>query len=137
MKPIRLLLLSVLVGAGCGIVENADPAEEARVRLSGTSAVDLQLVTSTEFGFNVDQTTGERRVVMIQSDTAMIAPPFDEMFDISEHGIFLVRLSNGEQEAADVELEIFIDGSRKIRQPLVIGADEEGKPGSFEWSWLN
>lgn len=137
MKPIRLLLLSVLVGAGCGIVENAEPAEEARVRLSGTSAVDLQLVTSTEFGFNVDQTTGERRVVMIQSDTAMIAPPFDAMFDISEHGIFLVRLSNGEQEAADVELEIFIDGSRKIRQPLVIGADEEGKPGSFEWSWLN
>ena len=54
MKAIRLLLLTVLVGAGCGIVENAEPAEEARVRLSGTSAVDLQLVDNAFYQQKAD-----------------------------------------------------------------------------------
>jgi hypothetical protein len=138
MRSLKLLvLLGVLAGTGCSVFDNDDPAEEARVRLTGESAVDLLLVTSTEFGFTFDQTTGDRETLLIESDTSLIRPPYDEVFDISENGVFLVRLTNAEQEAADVVLEISIDGSRKISQPLIIGADEDGVPGSFEWSWLN
>ena len=137
MRSLKLLLLGgALLSAGCDTF-GTTRSEEARLRLEGTSPVDIQGVTATLFSVRLDDDTGERTYILEESDTVMVLPPFDEVYDISEHGIFLVRLSNGEQEAADVELEIFIDGSRKIRQPLVIGADEEGKPGSFEWSWLN
>lgn len=138
MRWFRLVVLvGTVLGAGCSVLDNDEPAEQARVRLNGTSGVDLELVTSTEFGFSVDPTTGNRETVLIQSDTAMIRPPYDEVFDISQRGIFLVRLTNAEQEAADVTLEVSIDGSGKISQQMVIGADEGGVPGRFEWSWLN
>ncbi len=139
IRSVRLMvvLCGAVMGAGCGIVENDEPAEEARVRLTGTSAVDLELVASPEFGIMIDQATGQREIVMIASDTSMIRPPFDQVFDISEHGMFMVRLRNWEESVADVEIEVWIDGSRRVRQQLLIAADTAGTPGSFEWSWLN
>src|SRR5690606_10852157 len=137
MRSLRLaVLFSALLGAGCNTFGTRDPSEEARVRLQGTSEVDLQLVTSIEFGYTVDE-EGNRQTVLIKADTALVRPPYDEVFDISSRGIFLLRLSNANQQTADVTLEVSIDGSRKVSQELIIGADEEGNPGTFEWAWLN
>lgn len=138
MRPLKLLmLLGVLVGTGCGIFESEDPADTARVRLTGTSPVDLELITSSDFAFNIDPQTGRRESVLVESDTVLVRPPFEQAFDIAEFGIFLVRLTNAEQETANVTLEIFIDDSRRLSQEMTIGADEDGEPGRFEWTWLN
>lgn len=138
MRPLKLLmLLGVLVGTGCSIFESEDPADTARVRLTGTSPVDLELITSSDFAFNIDPQTGRRESVLVESDTVLVRPPYEQAFDIAEFGIFLVRLTNAEQETANVTLEIFIDDSRRLSQEMTIGADEGGEPGRFEWTWLN
>lgn len=138
MRLLKLLvLLGVLVGTGCNVFESADSAERAQVRLTGTSPVDLELITSTDFAFNIDPETGRRESVLLESDTVLVRPPYDQAFDIAEFGVFLVRLTNTEQESADIRLEVFIDDSRKISQEMTIGADEGGVPGRFEWMWLN
>src|SRR5690606_18876059 len=97
MRPLKLLmLLGVLVGTGCSIFESEDPADTARVRLTGTSPVDLELITSSDFAFNIDPQTGRRESVLVESDTVLVRPPYEQAFDIAEFGIFLVRLTNAE-----------------------------------------
>src|SRR5690606_5752136 len=137
MRSLRLaVLFSALHGAGCNTFGTRDPSEESRVRLQAPYDVDLQLGTSSAFGYTGDA-EGNRQTVLIKAATAMVRPPYDEVFDISSRGIFLLRLSNANQQTADGTLEVSIDGSRKVSQELIIGADEEGNPGTFEWAWLN
>lgn len=139
MRSVKLfvVVLGALLATGCNIFENEDRSEQARVQITGTSEVDIRVITSTRFAFYVDPSTGDRESLLEASDTVEIRPPFDEVYDISQYGIFLVRIINEEQTPADLDLQISIDGARKLSQEMTIGADANGNPGSFEWSWLN
>ncbi len=139
MRSVKLVVvvLGALLATGCNIFENEERSEQARVQITGQSEVDIRVVTSSRFAFTVDPATGTRETLLQESDTVEIRPPFDEVYDISEYGIFLVRIVNEDQTAATLNLEISIDGVRKLSQDMTIGADANGNPGSFEWSWLN
>lgn len=130
VKPRRLrrrpgwcgaLALLALSGSACDGLLGSDQAAfaaEAHVLLSGTSAVPLLLVTSTNFFTVTDPDTGQLFTTLIASDTLTLpTPTADQRYDIFGADRFLVRLVNPDaEETADVHLRVQLDGREVYNQ---------------------
>lgn len=133
-----LAVLAAVLVTGCSGLTTDAGSEQARVTLTGETPVDIRIITSTRFGFFVDQDTGERQTLLEQADTLDLRPPFDETYDISQFGIFLVRIIGANETPATFGIRISIDGETKFDvTEFTIGADTAGTPGSYEWSWVS
>lgn len=133
-----LALVAAVVVAGCSGLTTDAGSEQARVTLTGETPVDIRVITSTRFGYTVDPETGQRETVLQEADTVDLRAPYDQTYDISQFGIFLVRIVGENETPSTVNVRISIDGDEKVQlNDMLLGADTTGTPGSFEWSWVS
>jgi hypothetical protein len=110
-RPLGLGTLLVLAGA-CTILESKeDSADQARVVVTGTTTVPLELVTSTKFTRTIEE-TGEVSISLAFADTAFVdlAAPLDRTHPVSPDRGFLVRLRNYSTDPAVVSMQVYFDG---------------------------
>lgn len=128
-----VLALLLLSGGACNILETEDEiADEARVRIEGTSPVPLQLITSTRFERTYNQ-EGDAVTVLLVADTAMIelGTAFDEIYPVKPNLGFFVRLRNLEADPATVSMRVYFDGELNYDQQNVSLSD-----ASLEFSFI-
>ena len=126
---IGVVLTLVLVGCDDVLDDTQDLPDVARVVLTGTSPVDLEVVTSTNFQVVSDFELQETFIQLILSDTVLTVPPYEEDVDIRSTGRFFVRVTNHAVDVADVTLEVSFDGRVEYIQSAFMS---EG--GSMEFS---
>ncbi len=125
-------LAALLTGCSLGTDTSS---EEARVVLTGNTPVDIQMITSTHFTVSVDGETGNTQTTLVDADTVDIRPPFDQTWEISEYGLFLVRVVNADTTWAEFDMRITIDGDTKFDDTLRMRA-ADGNAASYEWQWI-
>ena len=110
-KPLGLGPLLVLAGACTFLESKEDVAREARVVVTGTAPVPLELVTSTKFTRTIEE-TGEVTISLAFADTAFVslADPHDKTYPVRPDRGFLVRLRNHSTDPAVVSMQVFFDG---------------------------
>ncbi len=111
-RVLGLGLVLVLTGA-CGLlVSGEEVAENARVVVTGTTPVPLELVTSTKFTRTTDE-TGEVTTTLAFADTIFVslAEPHDQIYPVAPDRGFLVRLRNFSEEPAVVSMQVYFDGN--------------------------
>ena len=133
-KHVWMMMAAALLAGCSGLVTDATP-QEARLVLTGSTPVDIRVVTSTSFALFRDADTGQVSSVLQQADTMELRPPFDERYDISQRGEFLVKVINADTMTAQFGMRISIDGDTKFDQTLNMRADA-GNPASYEWRWI-
>jgi hypothetical protein len=108
-----LVLLCAIAASACDAVFGTEnnQAKNARVIISGSSAVPLQLVTSTDFEAIRDNNTGEIAVTLTVADTTSIAVPLDQTFPFNGSDRFFINLSNPDPDViASIRLRLLVDG---------------------------
>lgn len=131
---VAAMMTLVTLLAGCSSITESR-AKVARVVLSGDIPADLRIVTATAYGLYQDPTTGEVYRLPAAADTVVARPPFDETYDISTYGMFLVKVIAAEPDTLRFRLTVAIDGRTRYEQDLIMAADSAGTPGSLEWSY--
>ena len=101
----------------------------ARVEITGSAPVDLELVVSDNFQRVSDFDQGARYTVLVQSDTSFVQPDFTRDYDIEATSRFFVRLTNHSVEVAQISLSVAFDGELSYSQRANIS---EG--GALEFS---
>jgi hypothetical protein len=132
LRALGLGLLPILAAA-CGLLESKEEvAEEARVVVTGTAPVPLELVTSTKFTRTIEE-TGETTISLAFADTAFLslATPHDQVYPIRPDRGFLVRLRNPSMDPAVVSMQVYFDGKLNFdRQNVTL------QEGSLEFSYI-
>jgi hypothetical protein len=131
-KPLGLGLLLVLAGA-CTILDSTeDVAKEARVVVTGTTPVPLELVTSTKFTRTISE-TGEVSISLAFADTVLVdlAATLDRTYPVRPDRGFLVRLRNHSTDAAVVSMQVYFDGKLNFDRQNVMLQD-----ASLEFSYM-
>ena len=127
-----LLAALALAGAAsaCDLLDDDQVLPDvARVVLTGSSPVDLEMVVSDNFQVVADVTLGSRYTVLVHADTLLVRPDFSQDYDIQVSRRFLVRLTNHSSEVAQVNLSVAFDGEVGYSQQATMA---EG--GSLEFS---
>lgn len=108
-----LLVASSFSVPGCDSIVSTDAhvARAARVVITGTSPVPLELLTSTDFTAVKNPDTGETVYTLNTSSAETISVPFDRTFQLNGSDRFFVRLTNADQNAtAAVRMQVLVDG---------------------------
>ena len=110
-------LASGLVGVVACVSTDADVRpQNARVTVTGTSPTPLQLVTSTDFFEELIGEGTEIRAILVDADTTVVNPPFDQTFPLSSLGSVLVRLIQPDSTPSDVTMQVWLDGVLEYEQ---------------------
>lgn len=119
MRPGRLGALTLgLVGAlslgGCDAILSSEAglADRADVSITGSAAVPLLLVISTDFRAEYDFLSEAWIVTVIRADTVPVTTlPFNQSREIRGRDRYLVRLVNPDLSVTvDVGMEVRLDG---------------------------
>ncbi len=111
------VLASGLVGmVGCVSTDGDVKPQNARVTVTGTTATPLQLVTSTDFFEEIIGEGTEIRAILVEADTTVVNPPFDQTFPIGSLGSVLVRLIQPDSTPSDVTMQVWLDGVLEYNQ---------------------
>ncbi len=127
-----LVMASTLVSA-CDILSpERDLPEEARILLTGTSPDLLEVVTSTRFGYQVNE-DGDPILVLEQAETSMVdpGPGFERSYAIAPDRGFYVRVRNPQDTGGTISLSVWIDESLEYKRENYSLAN-----GSIEFSRL-
>lgn len=123
-------LALVAASAGCDLLDDdQDLPDVARVDITGTAPVDLELVVSDNFQRVNDLEQGARYNVLVHADTSFVRPDFSREYDIRVTQRFLVRLTNHSSEVASITLSVAFDGEVSFSQRANIS-----ESGSLEFS---
>ena len=109
--------------------DDQDLPDIARVDITGSAPVDLELVVSDNFQRVSDFDQGARYTVLVNADTSFVRPDFSEEYDIHVAQRFFVRLTNHSAEVATITLSVAFDGEVDYTQRASIS---EG--GALEFS---
>ena len=109
--------------------DDQDLPDIARVDITGTAPVDLELVVSDNFQRVSDFEQGARYNVLVHADTSFVRPDFSKEYDIQAARRFFVRLTNHSAEVASITLSVAFDGEVDYSQRANIA---EG--GALEFS---
>lgn len=123
--PRALLAAALLVlGIGCDdLLDDTQPLPEfARYELTGTSPVNLEVITSTLFQVITDFELQQTYVQFTLSDTVLTVPPLADDLDIRPTGRFLIRVTNYSDSVADVRLQVSFDGVVEYDQAAFMSA---------------
>lgn len=96
---------------GCSsITGSQDDAENARVEVTGTSPVPLQLVQSTEWFLYTDLETGDELVSLISADTTEVELPFERTVAFTNSRRIYFEVRNPElEEEAEIRMRVLFD----------------------------
>lgn len=98
--------------AGCQIVTDPSSryASEAHVELTGGSGAPLLLVSSTEWGFEINELTGEQRIAVLKADTTEVDLPYKRSVPLTKTYRILFRLiSPTKSEPSAVRMRVRLD----------------------------
>jgi len=132
LRALGLALLPILAAA-CGLLDSKEEvAEQARVVVTGTAPVPLELVTSTKFTRTIEE-TGETTISLAFADTVFLSlpTPHDKVYPVRPDRGFLVRLRNPSTDPAVVSMQVFFDGKLSFERQNVTVQD-----GSLEFSYI-
>ena len=114
----------------CGLLDDDQELPGvARVEITGTSPVPLEVVVSDNFVRVNDFSQGARYTTLTHADTLLVQPDFLRDYDISLTHRFLVRVANHAADVASITLVVSFDGVEEYRQGATLA---EG--GSLEFS---
>jgi hypothetical protein len=125
---VRRFLLAALTTSllaaqtGCsGIFDVRDRRpNEARITISGTSPVPLQLTLSTNFTASFNSQTGLWDVNFVTAEELEVTLPMEHTIRLDTDR-FLVRLRNPSSDAtADVHMQVFFDGRQWYNQQATL-----------------
>ena len=107
-----LLATGALAGCDAILTSEAGLADQVAVSVTGSAAVPLLLITSTNFLAEYDRLTDQWQVSLTRSDTVRITSlPFAQTRNIRGRDRYLVRLVNPDSAVTvDVGLEVRLDG---------------------------
>lgn len=114
-------LLLVLSAGACDWLEDPSP-ELVRVTIE-SDAESLLLVTSTQF-FPTTNEIGELGVQVVQSDTAVVAFPFDQSWNIQDEQRFLLLGFPPDSSAITVRVRVLLDGDPDFDRTVTVQIDE-------------
>lgn len=105
------VLILIVAAAGCSSL--LDTTEElpdnARVFVTGTSPVPLELILSNEFTA-IENNEGKFDVTPVVADTFTITPPFERNHPIKQTGRIFVRLTQADSTVeASIRLRVLLD----------------------------
>ena len=104
------MALAAAPGA-CNILDDDQELPSvARVEITGSAPVELELVVSDNFQRVADFEQGARYTVLVQADTSFVQPDFTKDYDIEASSRFFVRLTNHSSEIAQISLSVAFDG---------------------------
>lgn len=133
-KFVWALIVGALLGAaGCDVGTSIDDfPTSARVRVEGTAPDELKLIVSTVFIEQINLETGERSVLLIESDTSSLTLPHDETLDLSDTGSVYVELLYTPTSTAGVTLRVDLDNGERYAQEATMSA---GAQLIYYWVW--
>ena len=117
------LLGSVVWGAACDSLfdTSENRAETARVRVSGTSQVPLQLILSNQFLAVPDPTTGQFVNQLVAADTFDLQLPIDRSYPMGDAERIFVRLSQLDSlQEAHITMRIHLDDREVYQQEAIL-----------------
>jgi hypothetical protein len=117
IRHLPILLLPLALAACKGLLGTSDRnPREARVVVTGSSAVPLRLVTSTNFTATLNPETGNYDVSFTTFDAQDLPLPIERTVRLTTDR-FIARLVNPSEEVeATVLMEVFFDGRLAYRQ---------------------
>jgi hypothetical protein len=114
MEALSLGLAGALSLAGCDAILSSEAglADRVEVSVTGSAAVPLLLITSTDFLAEYDFVAEEWRVLLVKADTTRLASlPYNQSRDIKGRDRYLVRLVNPDLSVTvDVGMDVRLDG---------------------------
>jgi len=127
------ILLAVAGLTGCNIGTSADDIPTtARVEVVGNAPDELQLIVSRTFFEQLNLTTGERTAMLQQSDTLVLALPYEETWDLNSTGSIYVELLYEESTTASLTLSVNLDNGESFEQAATMSA---GAQLIYYWIW--
>jgi hypothetical protein len=115
--------LFVLLGAGCDSLfdTSQDRAENARVRVTGTSPIALQLILSNQFVNVPDPTTGQFVTQLVAADTFDLQLPIDRSYPLGDAERIFVRLTQPDSmQEAHITMRIHLDDREVYQQEATL-----------------
>jgi hypothetical protein len=110
--------------SGCdGLLSTSNRRPDiARVVVTGTSNVPLRLITSTNFTAAPNFETGAYDVTFGSYDSDDLELPIERTVQLNTDRFIarLVHLSEDEADAADVVMEVYLDGALAYRQQAIM-----------------
>ena len=110
--------------SGCdGLLSTSNRRPDiARVVVTGTSNVPLRLITSTNFTATPNFETGVYDVTFGSFDSDDLELPIERTVNLNTDRFIarLVHLSEDEADAADIVMEVYLDGALAYRQEAVL-----------------
>lgn len=104
-------LAAMAISAACDLLDDdQEYPGVARVEITGTAPVPLELVVSDDFQRVADVDQGARYTVLVRADTSHVELDFVKDYDIELSRRFFVRLTNHAVEVANVRLTVAFDG---------------------------
>jgi len=122
-RTLALLFVAVALSAGCDALFNTgqDRAQNARIRVTGTSAGPLQLILSNSFSAVPDLNTGQFITVLTLADTFDLSLPIDRSYPLGVAERIFVRLTQPDStREADVTMRIHLDDREVYQQRSIL-----------------
>jgi len=111
------LTLSLMVAGACSLnTASGDMPTSAEINIEGSTPNPLQLIVSTDFFEQLNTGTGERRPILITSDTVLITLPYSRAVDIGLFGSVYVELYQPALETATVNMKVDLDNGEGYEQ---------------------
>lgn len=124
MRPVGVVVLALAVLAGCSSILDSSGAfpDEARVTVTGSSPVPLQVVMSNNFIGIWNPEAAKWDVTLHAADTlAVTSFPFNRTMAVRETGVFFVRVTNPDVDAtAAITLNVQVDDRDTYRQEATL-----------------
>lgn len=96
--------------AGCISSDAEVKPQSARVTITGTSEIPLQLVTSIDFFEQIIGDDPTIQAVLVTADTTAVTLPFEQTIALDELGSVLVRLIQPDSMPSTVSMQVWLDG---------------------------
>ena len=110
-----------LVGAAACVSTDAEvKPQNARVTITGTSELPLQLVTSIDFFEQIVGDDPTVQAVLVAADTTAVTLPFEQTIALDELGSVLVRLIQPDSMPSTVLMQVMLDGELEYNQAATL-----------------
>ena len=110
-RRLALPILTLLASACSSVLDTSqDYADNATLEVTGTSAVPLQVVSSTNWNYVTSQETGEQIVQLTSADTASLQLPINRTVPITNSFRIYFKVTNGDiNQTASIRMRVLLD----------------------------
>ena len=114
-----LLLTPLTVLPGCGLGTDVSKPEWAKVVLTASKPVNLQLLTSKNF------LVTEASVQLVDSSTVQIVTPFEETYTLGSPARIFLRVTNNNQQTVTFNFQVFMEDRNWMNEDEIVAPGEK------------